>query len=150
MSAHRRANNFRVPEIDSARKGDCRIDIEGCRRAKNRPDVAGILERIEHQHAHLRGALQGIERSVGHLGNCENALRRFCLGSASELRFLYYRMLYSRRRDRVQQRLSSRSVSELWRRKDALNGQRRLEQLLDGAHAFHHEERLSLPRFSSS
>src|SRR5437773_1822005 len=90
MSAHRRPNDFRVPEVDSSRKRDSRIDIEGFRRAKNRPDVARILDGIEHEDAKPARMRHRIERPLRNLGNCENTLRRFCLGSASELRFLYY------------------------------------------------------------
>src|SRR5438105_2701127 len=90
MRAHRRPNDLRVPEIDGSWQRDRRINIEGCRRAKDGPDVARILKRVEHEHTKLASALHSIERPIRHLGNCKNALWRFRLRSASELRFLYY------------------------------------------------------------
>ena len=86
--AHRTSDDFRVPEVNRARHRDDGAGVEGGGGPQDRTDVAGILDRVEHDQAGAIGKDQIGESPIGNLADGEDTLRRVGLGRAGELAFV--------------------------------------------------------------
>jgi|SRR5688572_3326897 len=92
---------------------------------------------------------QGSQRMPRHLGNRENALRRFGFGGAAEFRLGNIRRFQAGVGDERAKSCASLCALELRGDEDAANLQAGREKLLDGANAFGDEKLLFLPRFTA-
>ena len=144
------AHGLGVPEIGGSGK---RHDPGGAERgagAHERPRVAGILDRIEHEETRAVGDGQRAQRAGRHVGHGEDTLRPVLgVGRGEKILLIDFEAFDFAALEFVEQRGAARRLSDGSGAQDAADHDGRAQQLLDGAHPFRDELRSSLPRLAT-
>ena len=139
-AAHRATDDLGVPEVNRARQRQRGPDPERGRRADDRAHVAGVLKGVEHEH--VAGARQTFRRPAGYFRQRQDALRRVGIGRARELGLAHLQQGEAQRTHPGTQREAPRILRG--RAQHAADRQAAVEQRLDRAGTFRHEEAQAL------
>ena len=150
VSAHCATDDFGVPHVNGPRKSDGGCRAKRGRGADQGSDVSGILDAVEDEESRGGRRRKVMQRTLGGLGNHQDALRGFGLGDAFEIRGRELLDLDGARRQRIAERDAARGRRELGGSQRANDSQRGLRELLRGTHALDDKQRVSLARFPTA
>ena len=149
MSAHCATDDFGVPQVNGARKGNGGGDTESGGSANQRSGVARILNGIQDENSRRVGTDVVTERAGWRSGYGENALRGFGFGGGFELGSRYGCDFDAACGKCITDVHTARAGGELGRREHSDDLEWRARQLLDGANAFDDEEVVLVASFSA-
>jgi beta-barrel assembly-enhancing protease len=146
---HPATDDFSVPEVNGSWKGKGSCDVHRSRRTNDRPNVARILDGIQHEEPKRIRHRQVLEPVRRYLGDRQDALRRLRFGGGEKVPLGHFVGGDVSLAQPAEERCAAGRVGEAAAYERTAHHEVRSEQLLDAPHPLGDEEPLSLTGLSA-